>query len=237
MIPVGAVASVRPRTSVYLCLLPRPTHGLLTPRACSGFSRAIGPSRKRHGSAGQTHVEPVPGAGQEHCQGPGHIGVDGRHRGRPRRPDRRCGRDVHVRGPRRCHASLRVGAAGGAAAEDDHARRGRQRARHRVHVVSQRPSARVGAGDGHPDRHRRRANRVARPTRRPVPCVPEFLWDARLFGSSQDRAGTRQTVRRAQASTFRIAAQHGRHDGPHHRDRRPGRRAHRLPRRRGVQRR
>ena len=81
------------------------------------------------------------------------------------------------------------------------------------------------------------ANRVARPTRRPLPCVPEFLWDARLFGSSQDRAGTRQTVRRAQASTFRIAAQHGRHDGPHHRDRRPGRRAHRLPRWRGVQRR
>ena len=34
-----------------------------------------------------------------------------------------------------------------------------------------------------------------------------------------------------------IAAQHGRHDGPHHRDRPPGRRAYRLPRRRGVQRR
>ena len=33
---------LRPRTSVYLCLLRRPTHGLLTLRACSGFSPAIG---------------------------------------------------------------------------------------------------------------------------------------------------------------------------------------------------
>ena len=39
-------AHLRQRTSVYLCLLPRPAHGLLTPRACSGFSRAIGPSLK-----------------------------------------------------------------------------------------------------------------------------------------------------------------------------------------------
>ena len=30
---------LRQRTSVYLCLLPRSTHGLLTLRACSGFSR------------------------------------------------------------------------------------------------------------------------------------------------------------------------------------------------------
>jgi hypothetical protein len=43
---LGLVRSyrLRRRISVCLCLLPRLTHGLLMPRACSGFLRAIGPS-------------------------------------------------------------------------------------------------------------------------------------------------------------------------------------------------
>ncbi len=47
------------------------------------------------------------------------------------------------------------------AAEDHHARRRGHRARHRVGVVPQRPAARVGAGDGHPHRHRRGRHRIA----------------------------------------------------------------------------
>ena len=69
------------------------------------------------------------------------------------------------------------------------------------------------------------------------PRLPEFLWDAWLFGSAQDRAGTRQAVRRAAAPAVPLAGRHGRRDGPHHRDRRPRRHPGRLPRRRGVQRR
>ena len=83
--------------------------------------------------------------------------------------------------------------------QDDHPRRRGHRARHRVDVVPQRAAARVGAGDGHPDRHRRGGHRQPRAARRPVPRLPEFLWHARLFGSAADRAGAGQAVRRAAA--------------------------------------
>ena len=132
-------------------------------------------------------------------QGPGHLGADGRHRRRPRGAHRRRRGHVHLRGPGRRDAAVRVVAAGGAAAEDDHPRRRGDRARHRVRVVPQRPAARVGAGDGHPHRHRRGRHRDPRPARRSLPRLPEFLWHAWLFGAAEDRAGAGQAVRRAAA--------------------------------------
>ena len=54
---------------------------------------------------------------------------------------------------------------------------------------------------------------------RSVPRVPEFLWHAWLFGPAADRAGARQTVRRAAAPAIPLAERSGRGDGPHHRDR------------------
>ena len=134
---------------------------------------------ERDGSPGQTHVEPVPRPREDSDQGPRRLGPDGRHRRRPRDAHRRRRRHVHLRGPGRGHAALRAGAAGGAAAQDDHPRRGGHRTRHRVDVVPQRPAARVGARDGHPHRHRRSAHRLARRST-PTSFAPSPIPMARL---------------------------------------------------------
>ena len=67
---------------------------------------------------------------------------------------------------------------------------------------------------------------IARPARRPVPGISQFLWDAGLLGAAEDRARTRQTVCGAAASAVPLTGRAGRGDGPHHRDRRP--RRHRV---------
>ena len=64
---------------------------------------------------------------------------------------------------------------------------------------------------------------ITRPALRSVPRLSQFLWHAGLFGAAQDRARTRQAVRRAAASAVSLTDGPGRSDGPHHRDRRPGR--------------
>ena len=178
---------------------------------CPG-DRRTGRSRRRRGAASrqlprdpadghrparQADLEPVPGPRQERRPGPGHLGADRRHRGRPRRAHRRRRRHVHLRGPRRRHAALRAGAAGRAAAEDHHPRRCGHRPRHRVDVVPQRPAARVGAGDGHPHRRRRGGHRIAgasTPTCSAPSPIPTARWATR---SGCDRAGAGQAVRRA----------------------------------------
>ena len=66
--------------------------------------------------------------------------------------------------------AARADAAGRAAAQDDHPRRGGRRAGHRVDLVPQRAAARVRAGDGDPHRRRRgRHGDPGRRARRPVP--------------------------------------------------------------------
>ena len=219
-------------------------------RVCPGHRRTCCSRRRRaaatrqlprhpaggHRPAGQTDLQPVPRPREERRQGPGHLGTHGCGLGGSRRQDRRRRGHVHLRGPGRRDAALRFVAARRPAAEDHHPRRCGHRARHRVDVVPQRPAARVGARDGHPDRHRRRNHRIAGAERRPVPCLPEFVWHAGLFGPTQDRAGTREAVRRAKTPAIPIAAGPGRGDGSHHRDRRHRRHAGGLPRRRGVQR-
>ena len=99
----GRIRSGRGLASV-LCLLQRPTYGPLTPRQCSGSSRAIGPSLKTPRFGWPNPRRTCSGRGARTLSRAWTHQVDRRHRGRPRGPHRRCGRDVHVRGPRRCHA-------------------------------------------------------------------------------------------------------------------------------------
>ncbi len=130
--------------------------------------------------------------------------ADRRDRRRPRRAHRRGAGHDHLRGPGRRHPRARADAARGPAAQDDHARRRRHRAGHRVDLVPARAAARVGARDGRADRRRRgRHASPGRRARRPVPRLPQLLRHPRLRAAPGDRAAPVAPVRPAGAPARR----------------------------------
>ena len=201
------------------CPLPRPTHEPLTPPASSACSRAIGPS-PRHPPVrlAKPTSNLFRARAKTDAAGPGHVGADGRHRGRPRGAHRRCGRHVHLRGPRRRDAALRARAARGAAAEDHHPRR----RGHRASASSRRRSA-TGC----------RTSRCSRWTSSPAPArwspprptstptcsapspTPTARWATRCAcASSSSRCKPFVALTHLR---FHALARPGRGDGPHHR--------------------
>ena len=189
------------------CLLRRPTHGLLTLRACSGCS----PATARFPQTATVRLaKPTSNLfrarAKRDAPGSGHLGADGRDRGRPATrgpPTSPACAPTRTWSRPRCRTGLsplvvpqlKTITLGGAVTGLGH----------RVDVVPQRAAARVGARDGHPHRHRRDRHRIAGPARRSVPGVPEFLWHAWLLGAAEDRAGAGQAVRRAAAPAVSLA--------------------------------
>jgi hypothetical protein len=153
---------------------------------------------------------------------PGRFRVRPRAERRSRRQDREGRRHDHLRGPVRRDAQARADAAGGAAAQDDHPRRRRHRAGHRVHLAAQRHAARVGDRDGDPDRRRPRGpGHRGQRARRPVPRLPELLRDPGLQPLAHDRT-------RAGAAFRAPAPLPVRHGGSLHGRGRPDRRGGKL---------
>ena len=229
---------LQPRTSVYVCLLRQPTHVLLTPRACSDSSPAIArslrtatvrlakPTSNLFRARAKSNAKGLDTSGLT-----GVIAVD---------PDARtadvagmCTYEDLVAATLPYGLSPLVvpqlktitlgGAVTGLGIESTSFRNGLP------HESVLEMDILTGSG--------RRRHRVAGTELRPVPRLPEFLWHSGLFGPAEDRAGARETVRRAEAPAIPLARGPGRGDGPHHRNRRPRRHTGRLPRRRGVQRR
>ena len=155
----------------------------------------------RAGASREAHLEPVPlprlrpgrrdqrPPARRRRVHPGHPRGPGRQDGRGRRHD-------HLRGPLRRHPAAQPDAAGRAAAQDDHPRRRGHRPRDRVHLVPQRPAARVGDRDADPHRRRpRRHSHQGQRAQRPVLRLPELLRHPRLLPGADHRARTRQAVR------------------------------------------
>ena len=175
----------------------------------------------RAGAAGQADLQPVPAAGRDRTPGLDVSGLDGVHRGRPGRPDRRRAGHVHLRGPRRRDAAARPdarwscpqlrtitlgGAVTGLGIEST--------------SVPQRAAARVGARDGRPHRRRRGRHRHARRrARRPVRHLPQLLRLARLRHPAADRARAGAGVRRAAPRPLRRRRAAGQDRRRDHRDR------------------
>ena len=90
---------------------------------------------------------------------------------RPRRARSRRRRHDHLRRPVRRNPAARADAVGRPAAQDDHPWRRGVRARHRVHLAPQRHAARIGPGDGDPDR-RRPGGHGGSGQRAPATCSP-----------------------------------------------------------------
>ena len=230
---------LRPRTSVYLCLLRGATHRLLTPRACERLLasyRAIPPNATVRLAKPTSNL--FRARAKNTTQGPGHLGADAASSpSTPRRapPTWRACAPTRTSSRPRCPYGLSPlvvpqlktitlgGAVTGLGIESASFRNGLP------HESVLEMDILTGTGEV--------VTASPRPAPRSLPRLPEFLWHAWLFGAAEDRAGARQAVRRAAAPAVPLVGRPGRGDGPHHRDRRPRRRARRLPRRRGVQRR
>ena len=108
---------------------------------------------------------------------------------------------------------------------------------HRVHLVPQRPAARVGTRNRRTDRKRRDHHRnTGRRTRRTVLRFPQFLRHPWLFDAIEDRTRTRQEVRRLAPRALRFVEETRRNDGSHRHRARVRRDRRRLSRRGGLHR-
>ena len=150
------------------------------------------------GPPGEEDLEPVPHPQRDSSRKARRPTPPPGHRDRSGTPDRRSGRDDHLRGFHRCDSLEGPASARRSGAQDHHHRRCGLRGRHRSVLVPVRARARDGRGDGNPLRRRNHPHLPTRQRKRgPLPCHPEFLRNPRLHPSPAGEAPACKSVRQA----------------------------------------
>ncbi len=180
---------------------------------------------------GKRHVEAVPAQSGHDGPAPRRLGFLRCARRRPCRSHRRRPRHDDVRTPRRPDPSAEPHAARRPAAQDQHARRCRDRSQHREHELPRRAPTRARDRDGRPHRRRSRRDVRANTRTRAVRAIPQLLRNAALRPPAAHRVRTDPAVRPPHARARRRITRCGGPDTAGGRITRARRRARRRHRR------